>query len=39
MNLLGMAAGEPRLPLCPISQENEAILRRALENYGLTLKE
>lgn len=35
MNILGMAAGEPRLPLCPLSKENEAVLRRALTDYGL----
>ncbi|MEO0069130.1 MAG: 4-hydroxy-tetrahydrodipicolinate synthase [candidate division WOR-3 bacterium] len=38
MKLLGMPAGEPRLPLCPLSKENEPVLRRALENYGFTLK-
>lgn len=39
MNLLGMPAGEPRLPLCPLSPQNEPILRQALENYGLIFKE
>ncbi len=39
MNLLGMPAGEPRLPLCPLSKENEAILRRALIDYGLEIKD
>lgn len=38
MKLLGMPAGEPRLPLCPLSRENEPVLRRALENYGFTLR-
>ncbi len=38
MNLLGMPAGEPRLPLCPLSPDNEPVLRRALEQYGLNLK-
>jgi len=38
MNLLGMAAGAPRLPLCSMSRENEMLLRRALEKYGLHLK-
>lgn len=35
MNFLGMAAGEPRLPLCPLSPEARAILHRALVDYGL----
>ncbi|MGQ9708399.1 MAG: 4-hydroxy-tetrahydrodipicolinate synthase [bacterium] len=39
MNLLGMAAGEPRLPLCSLSKENEPLLRRALINYGLVLEQ
>ncbi|MGC8797318.1 MAG: 4-hydroxy-tetrahydrodipicolinate synthase [candidate division WOR-3 bacterium] len=38
MNLLGMPAGEPRLPLCSLSSDNSIILRRALEKYGLSLK-
>ncbi len=38
MNLLGMPAGEPRLPLCPLSKENEPILRKALTGYGLSLR-
>ncbi|MEO0004905.1 MAG: 4-hydroxy-tetrahydrodipicolinate synthase [candidate division WOR-3 bacterium] len=39
MALLGMPAGEPRLPLCPLSPQNEPLLRQALKNYGLNLKE
>jgi 4-hydroxy-tetrahydrodipicolinate synthase len=39
MVLLGMAAGEPRLPLCPLSSQNEPVLRQALKNYGLNLKD
>ncbi|NPV13461.1 4-hydroxy-tetrahydrodipicolinate synthase [candidate division WOR-3 bacterium] len=35
MNFLGMAAGEPRLPLCPLSPEASAILHRSLVEYGL----
>ncbi len=38
MNMLGMAAGEPRLPLCPLSKEHEAVLRQALRDYGLEIK-
>jgi len=38
MNMLGMAAGEPRLPLCPLSKENEPLLRRALAEYGLLIE-
>lgn len=37
MNFLGMAGGIPRLPLCPLSKENESILRRALTDYGLQI--
>ncbi len=39
MALLGMPAGEPRLPLCPLSSQNEPVLRQALKNYGLNLKD
>jgi 4-hydroxy-tetrahydrodipicolinate synthase len=38
MNMLGMAAGELRLPLCALSKENEPLLRRALAEYGLLIK-
>ncbi len=38
MNMLGMAAGEMRLPLCALSKENEPLLRRALAEYGLMVK-
>jgi 4-hydroxy-tetrahydrodipicolinate synthase len=35
MSLLGMAAGEPRLPLVPPTDENQQAIRRALLAYGL----
>lgn len=34
MNLLGMPAGDLRLPLCEPSQENLAIIKKALLEYG-----
>lgn len=37
MNILGMAAGEPRLPLCQLSKENTAVLRRVLADYGFSV--
>lgn len=35
MDLLGMAAGEPRLPLWPPSAENLEVIKKALIDYGL----
>jgi len=35
MGILGMAAGEPRLPLCPPTDEHLAAIRQALAEYGL----
>ncbi|MEO0077436.1 MAG: 4-hydroxy-tetrahydrodipicolinate synthase [candidate division WOR-3 bacterium] len=35
MNLLGMAAGEPRLPLVPPTSEHQELIRQALIDYGL----
>jgi 4-hydroxy-tetrahydrodipicolinate synthase len=35
MNFLGMAAGEPRLPLVPPTAEHRQSIRQALKNYGL----
>jgi len=35
MNLLGMAAGEPRLPLVPPTPEHQQAIRQALLGYGL----
>ncbi|HIP16208.1 MAG TPA: 4-hydroxy-tetrahydrodipicolinate synthase [Methanothermococcus okinawensis] len=35
MNMLGMPAGELRLPLCEMSQENRLKLKKALEDIGL----
>ncbi len=39
MGLLGMIEPELRLPLCEMSEANEARLRQALEAYGLFKKE
>lgn len=37
MNLLGMKAGNLRLPLCDMSEGNLEVLKRELVNYGLKL--
>lgn len=38
MNMLGMPAGHPRLPLSPLSSGSRELLRRALQDYGLMIK-
>lgn len=35
MNILGMNAGDLRLPLCSMSEENLEIVKSELKNYGL----
>jgi len=35
LGMLGMAAGEPRLPLVPLSNAGRGVVRRALRDYGL----
>jgi 4-hydroxy-tetrahydrodipicolinate synthase len=35
MDMLGMAAGEPRLPLTPLSASGRKVVRQALRSYGL----
>ncbi len=35
MELLGMIKGELRLPLCPMSEANSTVLKKALVDYGL----
>ena len=35
MKTLGMTNGEMRLPLCEMSEANQAKLRQALTDYGL----
>jgi 4-hydroxy-tetrahydrodipicolinate synthase len=35
MNMLGMAAGEPRLPLVPPTEASLKVIRQALLDYGL----
>lgn len=37
MNLMGFNVGSPRLPLCGMSDEGMARLRKSLENYGCRL--
>lgn len=37
MNLMGMAAGELRLPLCEPSPESLAIIKKSLTDYGLKI--
>jgi 4-hydroxy-tetrahydrodipicolinate synthase len=37
MGLLGMAAGEPRLPLVPPTPEHQQAIRQALQDYGLSV--
>jgi len=37
MELMGMAAGKPRLPLVEMSQENASALKKALTEYGIKL--
>lgn len=38
MELMGFCSGTLRLPLYEISEKNEQILRKAMENYGLKIK-
>jgi len=38
MNLLGMPAGDLRLPLCEPSPESLALIKKALADYGLKIK-
>ena len=35
MNLMGMDVGHLRMPLCEMSEKNEAVLRDVLKKYGL----
>ena len=35
MNLMGMEAGPLRLPLCEMSEKNQAVLRASMERMGL----
>jgi 4-hydroxy-tetrahydrodipicolinate synthase len=35
MNMLGMAAGDPRLPLVPPTENSLKVIRQALVDYGL----
>ncbi len=37
MEMMGFAAGNPRLPLAPMSEENVAILRKRLIEYGVKI--
>lgn len=38
MKFLGFAGDEVRLPLCPMSRNNEKILKNALKDFGLRIK-
>ncbi len=38
MEMLGMAAGESRLPLTPLSDSGRRPVRKALKTYGLTVR-
>ncbi len=38
MNMLGFAAGEPRAPLTPIEEAHAALLRGAMQAFGLEVK-
>ncbi len=38
MNLMGLSAGELRLPLCEPSPENLTIIKKSLTDYGLKIK-
>ena len=35
MSMMGLCSGELRLPLCPPTEEHTALIRAALESYGL----
>ncbi len=37
LNLMGWNAGNLRMPLCEMTEENLAVLRKALKNYGIKL--
>ncbi|OPX18115.1 4-hydroxy-tetrahydrodipicolinate synthase [candidate division WOR-3 bacterium 4484_100] len=37
MELMGMAAGKPRLPLVEMSEENTEVLKKVLTDYGVSL--
>uniref|UniRef100_A0A7V0Z5P7 4-hydroxy-tetrahydrodipicolinate synthase n=1 Tax=candidate division WOR-3 bacterium TaxID=2052148 RepID=A0A7V0Z5P7_UNCW3 len=37
MELMGLPAGNPRLPLVPMSEENTAVLRKRLLEYGVKI--
>ncbi|MCL1865395.1 MAG: 4-hydroxy-tetrahydrodipicolinate synthase [Spirochaetes bacterium] len=38
MEMMGLCRGELRLPLVPLSDENRALLRKSLTDYGIKLK-
>ncbi len=37
MEMVGMAAGEPRLPLVPLSKNGRRVVRKRLKEYGLNI--
>ena len=38
MEMMGLCGGELRMPLVPISDENRALLRKSLADYGIKVK-
>lgn len=36
MNMMGMEVGDPRMPLCELSAQNQELLRQVLLKYGYT---
>lgn len=38
MEMMGLCSGELRMPMCEISDANRAILKNAMQNYGLAVK-
>ena len=38
MNMMGIEVGEPRMPLCELTDEHQTHLRQVLQNYGLIKK-
>ena len=38
LNLMGMEAGELRLPLCEMDPKNLEVLKTAMRNFGLSIR-
>jgi len=39
MNMMGFNVGRPRLPLTTMTEKNREILKKALIDYGINIKE